>query len=255
MPARFHVFRCRGDNLGLLVHDPATGTTAAVDAPEEAAVLKAVAETGWQPTDILITHEHGDHVEAVAPLKKRFGCKVTGSPAAAKVAPVDAIVGTGSRFALGSLPVEVFDTPGHAAGHVTYHLPGEQAAFVGDVLFVMGCGRVLPGGLMEQMWASLQRVASFPDATTLYGGHDYTVANGRFALHVDPANAAVKARLKDAEAKAARGEFFAVTTLAEEKATNPFLRAGEPALAASAGLPGAPAAAVFAKLREMKNNF
>jgi hydroxyacylglutathione hydrolase len=254
MPARIHSFRCLADNLGALVHDDATGATAAIDVCDAATYEKALKATGWKLSDILITHEHGDHVQGIPALKEKYGCRVVGSALSAKAAPVDLVVGDGDEVKLGSLTAKVRTTPGHAAGHVIYNFAGEKAAFVGDVLFVMGCGRVF-GESYADMWRSLGIVAGLPDDTVLYTGHDYTVANGKFALHVDPANAALKARLADAEAKAAKGEFYAVTKLAEERGTNPFLRAGETALAAAAGLSGKPAGEVFRKLREMKNSY
>jgi hydroxyacylglutathione hydrolase len=250
MAASVHTFRCASDNLGALLHDPATGATAAIDTCDAAVYEAALADKGWRLSDILITHEHHDHVEGVAALKARYGCRVIGSTQAAAAAPVDLVVGDGDAVSIGSLAARVFAAPGHSPGHVIYHFAGESVAFVGDVLFVMGCGRVF-GEAYEPMWRSLGVVAGLPDATRLYTGHDYTIANGRFALHVEAGNA----QLQEAEALAAKGVFNAVTTLAEERATNPFLRAGLPELAQAAGLPGAGANAVFRKLREMKNSF
>lgn len=255
MPLQFHQFRCLKDNLGLLVHHEKTGATAVVDAPDAKQVEAALADTGWRLTDIWITHEHQDHVEGIPALKARYKAVVTGSAIAGKVVAVDRVVGEGSSFSFAGEPVKVHATPGHAAGHVIYHLPSAKAALVGDVLFVMGCGRILPGGTAAEMWASLSKVAALPDETMLYGGHDYTLANAAFAKHVDGANPKVLARFAEAEKAKAAGLFWASTKLADEKATNPFLRAGEPALAQAAGLTGAPADKVFAKLREMKNSF
>lgn len=251
-----HVFRVGSDNAGALLRDPATGAVASIDAGDADAILAALARTGWTLTDILITHEHPDHIAGVVALKAATGAKVSGPAAAAAAgAPVDAILREGSTVQLGAMDFDVWETPGHAPGHICLISEPEEIAFVGDVLFVMGCGRILPGGTAGQLWQGIQRFRALPASMTLVTGHDYTLANARFAAHVDPGNAAVAARLREAEAAKAAGRFWAVTTLGEERATNPFIRAGEPALAAGIGLTGAPAGAVFAALRDAKNSF
>lgn len=255
MPVEIRMFRCLSDNVGVLLHDTETGATATIDAPEADAVSNMLSQTGWTLSDILVTHEHADHIQGIPTLVERTGARVTGSEIVARAVKVDREVGEGSSIDVGSLSAAVRATPGHAAGHVIYHFPEHHIAFVGDVLFVMGCGRILPGGTPEQLWGSLEKVAALPDQTRIWGGHDYTLSNARFAMHVDPDNAALRARLAEAEAAKASGRFWGETDLASEKATNPFLRAGEPALAKSAGLPGASPLQVFARLREMKNSF
>lgn len=256
MPAEIHAFRCLDDNLGALIRDPASGAVAAIDAPDADAVLKAARDKGWRITDILVTHEHPDHVQGVPAVKAATGAKVAGSSIAARAAPLDRVLGDGDEVEVGALRARVHASPGHAAGHLIFHFAQDEAAFVGDVLFVMGCGRIFPPGTPDELWRSLGVVAAMPDATRLYGGHDYTLANARFAVHVDPDNQALRARLIDAESAKAEGRFWAVTDLAQERATNPYLRAGQPALASGAGLPpGTDPAAVFARLREMKNRF
>jgi hydroxyacylglutathione hydrolase len=156
--------------------------------------------------------------------------------------------------AFGGENFEIWHTPGHSDGHLSFVGRGAKLALVGDVVFVMGCGRVQPGQ-MDRMWTSLSRLMALPGDTRLLGGHDYTLANARFARSVDPANEALKARFAEAEKAKAEGRFWALTTVAEEKATNPFFRAGEPALAAAVGLAGAAPGAVFAALRDAKNRF
>ena len=256
MPAEIHAFRCNEDNLGALIRDPASGAVAAIDVPDADAVLSAAREKGWRITDILVTHEHGDHVRGIPAVKAATGARVAGSAIAARAAPLDRVLEDGGTVEVGRLAARVHAAPGHAAGHLVFHFEEEAAAFVGDVLFVMGCGRVLAPGTPEELWRSLGIVTGLPDATRLFGGHDYTLANARFARHVDPDNEAVRARLAEAEAAGAEGRFWADTCMAAERATNPFLRAGEPALARAAGLrPGADPGAVFARLREMKNRF
>lgn len=254
MPLDIHVFRTLSDNAGALLHDPASGVCAAVDVPDAAEVLAAARAKGWRISQVLVTHEHADHVQGVLTLKQATGAKVFAPAAARGAAPVDVVIGEGDHVAVGAYDFEVWATPGHAEGHVTLVSQGARLALVGDVVFVMGCGRVMPGR-MDAMWTSLSRIMALPDATRLITGHDYTLSNARFAAAMDPSNPAVSARLAEAEAAKAAGRFWAVTTIAEEKATNPFFRAGEDALAATLGLVGKPAGEVFAALREAKNKF
>jgi hydroxyacylglutathione hydrolase len=255
MPAEIHVFRCLDDNIGALIHDPSSGACAAIDAPEEGPILAALAETGWTLSDILVTHRHSDHVQAIEPIKGRTGCRVV-APAKARgqVPAVDAYVREGDTVHVGALQAHVWETPGHCTDHVSYWFAADRALFAADVIFTLGCGRVLEGTYAD-LWSSLQRLAALPDEVKVYCGHDYTLSNGRFALAVDPDNAALKARVKEAEGAAAAGGFLVPTTIGQEKATNPFLRAGEPALARAVKMEGADAATVFAALREWKNRF
>lgn len=253
MPAEIHVFRCLSDNVGVLVRDPASGACAAIDAPEEAPILQALDERGWRLTDILVTHRHADHVQAIEPLKARFGCRVTAPEKAGDAVPaVDARVREGDRVAVGGLAAEVWETPGHCADHVSFWFADDAVLFAGDTIFTLGCGRVLEGSY-EDLWRSLQRIAGLPPRTRLYTGHDYVLSNGRFALMVDPDNAALKARMAEAERAKAEDRFLVPSTLADELATNPFLRAGEPALARAVDREGEPPLAVFTALREWKN--
>jgi hydroxyacylglutathione hydrolase len=255
MPAEIRAFRCLEDNIGVLVHDPATGACAAIDAPEEAPILKALEASGWRLTDILVTHRHSDHVQAIAPLKRRFGCRVVApEKAAGEVPSADATVREGDTVQVGNLSAQVWDTPGHCRDHIAYWFAADSAVFAGDTIFTLGCGRVSESSYGD-MWASLSRLASLPDDARVYSGHDYTIANARFALAAEPDNAGVKARAAEAERAKAEGRFLIPSTIGEEKATNPFLRAGEPALARSVGREGADPATVFQALREWKNRF
>lgn len=254
MPLDIHVFRTLSDNAGALLRDPATGICATVDVPDAGEVLAAARAKGWTISQVLVTHEHGDHVQGIAALKQATGARVFAPAAARAGAPVDVVIGEGDHVALGGHDFGVWATPGHAEGHVSLVSAAAALALVGDVVFVMGCGRVMPGR-MEAMWTSLSRIMALPAATTLITGHDYTLSNARFAAAMDPSNPEVAARLAEAEAAKAAGRFWAVTTIAQEKATNPFFRAGEGALAATLGLVGKPAGEVFAALREAKNKF
>lgn len=256
MAAEIRVFRCLQDNIGVILHDPATGACAAIDAPEEAPIREVLEETGWTLSDILVTHRHADHVQGIEPLKSRYRCRVVAPTKAARQVPLaDEMVQEGDTVRVGSLSAEVWETPGHCIDHVAYWFAQEQALFAGDTLFTLGCGRVMESPY-ETMWASLSRLAGLPDETRVYSGHDYVISNARFALAAEPDNAALKARMGEVERAKEEGRFLVPSTLAEEKRTNPFLRAGEPALARSVGLePGADPAAVFAALREWKNRF
>jgi hydroxyacylglutathione hydrolase len=254
MAAQFQLFQCLSDNFGLLAHDPETGATAAFDAPEAEPVLAALDSAGWRLTDIWITHHHQDHVGGVAALKARFvDARVVGARKDAHRLPrLDLAVGEGDVIALGRCRAHVLETPGHTLGHVAYHLPDEAVVVTGDTLFSLGCGRVMEGD-MPMMHASVMRLAALPEDTRVYCGHEYTLANARFALTVDPDNVALKQRIAQAEALRARNAFTLPTTIGRERATNPFLRADDPGLRMSLGMETADDVAVFAELRERKN--
>lgn len=249
-------FLCRSDNIGVLIRDPATGACAAIDVPEAGPVLEALDETGWQLTDILVTHRHTDHVAGIPEVKARTGARVTAPAKAGEAVPeVDAWVAEGDVVRVGDLVAQVWETPGHCADHVTYWFEGAGVVFAGDTLFTLGCGRVMEAE-PATLWRSLKRFLALPDATAVYSGHDYVLSNGRFALAADPDNADLKERVAQAERLAQEGRFLIPSTIGEEKATNPFLRVSEPALARSAGLePGSDPEAVFTALRAWKNRF
>jgi hydroxyacylglutathione hydrolase len=255
MPAEIRVFRCLSDNIGALIHDPATGACAAVDAPEEAPIVEALEEAGWALSEIIVTHRHGDHVQGIEPLKLRYGCRVVApEKARGQVPAVDAYVREGDAVRVGELAAHVWATPGHCMDHVAYWFAADRALFAGDTLFTLGCGRVMES-TYAQMWSSLSRLAALPDEARVYSGHDYVIANGKFALAVEPGNAALKARMAEAEQAKAEDRFLIPSTIGEEKATNPFLRAGEPAVARAVKMEGAEPGAVFQALREWKNRF
>jgi hydroxyacylglutathione hydrolase len=254
MPAEIYVFRCLEDNIGALIHDPQTGQCAAIDAPEEAAVLQALKDTSWQLSDILVTHRHADHVQGIPGLKRRFGCRVVAPQKAAGEVPADAYVREGDTIKVGELAAHVWETPGHCRDHISLWFAADRALFAGDTLFTLGCGRVMESPYSE-MWHSLQRLAALPGEAKVYSGHDYVMSNAKFALAADPDNEVLKRRVAKAEQLAAEGKFLVPSTIEAERATNPFLRAGEPALARSVKLEGAEPGAVFEALREWKNRF
>jgi hydroxyacylglutathione hydrolase len=253
MPLIVEQFICRSDNYGVLLHDPDTGMTAAIDAPEEAAIAERIRARGWNLDHIFVTHHHADHVEGNVGLKRMFGATITGpAKEADRIPAIDRTVSEGDRVSLGGYEIDVMETPGHTLGHISYLVPGARMAFVADTLFAVGCGRVLEG-TMEMMWQSLTKLAALPGDTAIYFGHEYTEANIRFALTIEPDNEDLRARAEEAKREVAAGRATVPTTMGEEKRANVFLRADVPAVATAVGLAGKPAAQVFAEVRARKN--
>ena len=255
MPAQTYLFPCLKDNFGVLIHDPESGATAAIDAPEAAPVEAALKKTGWRLTDILVTHHHADHTQGIGELKSHHKCRVVVPRAeAARIAHVDETVGEGDTVRVGGLQGKVIDTPGHTAGHISYFFPADKLAFVGDTLFSIGCGRVIECN-PEMMWQSLLKLRGLPDDTQFYCGHEYTDANIRFAKTIEPNNKALAARSEQVKQQLAAGKPTIPATIGAEKAANPFLRADDAEVAKSLGLSGSPPWKVFAEIRERKNRF
>ena len=229
------------DNYVWLLRDEATGAVAVVDPGEAPPVEAALAARGWAPALILLTHHHGDHVGGVAALKAAHGAAVIGAAADAHRLPaLDRAVSPGETIAVGECQALVIDTPGHTRGHIAYHFAEAGVLACGDTLFSLGCGRMFEGSA-EEFFAALQRLAALPDETLVLCGHEYTQANARFALTVEPDNAALRARAAEIEAQRAAGRPTLPVTLGAEKATNPFLRARD--------------VARFAALRAAKDSF
>ena len=254
MTARIHQFTCLTDNFGVLVHDPDSGATATVDAPEAGPILAALDAKGWTLTDILLTHHHADHVQGVPALKGRFPqARVVGPAAEAdRIGGLDLKLAEGDRVAVGRLQAKVIATPGHTAGHIVYWFEDEDVLFAGDTLFALGCGRVFETSL-PTMYDSLMKLTHLPTETRIYCGHEYTLSNARFALSVDAGNGVLKERAAEIERLRADDRPTLPTTLEIELATNPFLRADEPGLKAGLGMADADPVAVFCELRERKN--
>ena len=253
MTAEIRLFPCLSDNFGYLIHDPATKATASIDAPEAAPVIKVLAREGWTLTDILVTHHHHDHVGGISELKQKFGCRVVAPhDKSAKIADVDLRVKGGDTVKIGGLTARVLETPGHTLDHISYLFEGEKALFAADTLFSIGCGRVFEGNY-PMMWDSLLKLRALPDDIRLYCGHEYTAANVKFALTVEPDNPALKARAAEVTRLRADNKPTVPTLLADEKKANVFLRADVPSVAAAVGLAGQSAAEVFRELRERKN--
>ena len=255
MPAETRLFLCRSDNYGVLLHDPETGATATIDAPEAAPIEAALKATGWKLTDILVTHHHADHTDGIRALKDKHKCRVV-APAgeAAKIPAVDKTVHEGDKVQVGKLAADVIETPGHTAGHIAYWFDKDKLAFVGDTLFSIGCGRVIEG-TPEQMWRSLVKLRDLPNDTEIYCGHEYTAANIKFARTIEPNNKALAAREAEMKQQISRNEPTIPVTIGEEKKANPFLRADVPEVTAGIGMQGKSPAQVFAEIRERKNKF
>lgn len=249
------LFRARSDNFGVLIHDAESGRTASIDAPEEQPILDALSRRGWRLTDILTTHHHPDHVEANLALKQRFGLTITGPVnEAGKIPGIDRPVGDGDSFDFAGHPVEVIETPGHTVGHICYHLPEDKLLFAADTLFALGCGRLFERPARD-MWTSLSKLLTLPDDTQVYFGHEYTLANARFAVTVDPESAALQERVKEIEATLAAGQHTAPTTIGVERRTNPFLRPDDPAIRKHLGMETAQDWEVFGEIRARKDKF
>jgi hydroxyacylglutathione hydrolase len=255
MPAEIRLFRCLQDNYGVLIHDPASGATASIDAPEAGPIEAALQATGWRLTDILVTHHHHDHTAGIGALKRRHKCRVV-APAGetVRIADVDLKVREGDRVSVGTMLAAVIETPGHTTGHIAYWFNDEKVAFVGDTLFSIGCGRVIEG-TPEQMWQSLKKLRDLPNETEIYCGHEYTLANIKFAMTIDAENPVLIAREAQANRQIAEGTPTIPVTIGDEKLANPFLRADVADLASDIGMAGAAPAKVFAEIRQRKNNF
>ena len=228
MSLTVRLFPCLSDNYGLLIRDDASGQVATVDTPDGDRILAELAASGWGRLDrILNTHWHADHTQGNAVIQAATGCEIVGPEEVRKAAPIDRVVGDGDTVVLGETTFTVTATPGHTLGHVVLRSAADDIAFVGDTLFPLGCGRLFEG-TPEQMWDSLRKLAAWPDETVLYGAHEYTTANARFALTLDD-RPEMAAHAEMIFAMRARDEPTEPTTLAIEKAFNPFLRAADAA--------------------------
>lgn len=255
MSAEIHLFLCYNDNYGVLLHDSESGATASIDAPEAGPVERALKDTGWRLTDILVTHHHGDHTAGIEELKKTHACRVIASRKEAdKIPGVDVAVREGDVVTIGNVSGHVLETPGHTLGHVAYWFGEARLVFVGDTLFSIGCGRLLEGDA-AMMWNSLLKLRSLPNDTRIYCGHEYTAANVRFALTVEPDNAALKTRADEVADQVAHNRPTIPVLLSAEAAANPFLRADVASLAAGIGMAGAAPDRVFAEIRARKDKF
>jgi hydroxyacylglutathione hydrolase len=243
------------DNYTYLLHDADSGATAVIDVPEAGPIDQELTKRGWTLTEIWLTHHHWDHIDGVPDLLAKHPAKVVGAKADAhRLPPLDLELSDGESFAFGGETVDVFDVSGHTVGHIAFHLPGSQILFTADSLMALGCGRLFEG-TPDQMWASLSKLAALPRETTVCSGHEYTQSNAKFALTIEPANAALISRSKEIDAARAEDRPTVPSTLAQELDTNPFLRAHIPDVQAQVGMAGEEPTAVFAEIRKRKDNF
>ncbi|CUJ84264.1 Hydroxyacylglutathione hydrolase [Ruegeria denitrificans] len=255
MPLEIVTIPCLSDNYAFLAHDAASGQTALIDAPEAGPILAELNARDWALSHVLLTHHHWDHIDGLAGILEKHSPKVIGAAADAhRLPPLDQQVAEGDSFEIGGEPVQVLDVSGHTIGHVAYYMPQSSAVFTADSLMALGCGRLFEG-TAPQMWDSLSKLAALPDETIVYSGHEYTRSNAKFAITVDPNNAALQQRMADIDTARAAGKPTVPSSLALEKATNPFLRATDPAIQAHLDMQNTDPTAVFAEIRARKDRF
>ncbi len=243
------------DNYVYLARDPDSGACAAIDPAVAAPVLRALGELGWKLTHILNTHHHGDHTGGNLEIKRATGCTVVGAAAdAARIPGIDVRLGEGDTVTLGNATARVFEVPGHTRAHIAYWFEDSRALFCGDTLFALGCGRLFEG-TAAQMWRSLGKLRALAGDTRVYCAHEYTNANADFALAMEPDNMALRKRADAVLALREAGKPTVPSTIAEERATNPFLRADVSDLQRAVGMAGQDPVSVFAEVRRRKDLF
>lgn len=248
-------FECLSDNYGYLLHDAEQGVTACVDTPDLSKIEQALTAKGWTLTHILNTHHHPDHVGANLALKEKYGCVVIGPSAEAERIPgIDIQVSEGDTVSIGNSRALVHDMPGHTLGHIVYRFAEDNVAFVGDVLFPLGCGRLFEG-TASQAWRSLEKLRAWPDDTQLYCAHEYSLANAEFALTIEPANQRLQRRVEKFKQIRLSGGYTVPSLLSEELETNPFLRPESPQVRQTLLLKDANNVDVFACIRTLKDRF
>ena len=249
MPLEIAIVPCLKDNYAYLLK--AGDACAVVDPSEPGPVTAALEARGWKLSHILNTHHHFDHTGGNRTLKEAFGALVVGpGKDAARIPGLDVGVEEAGGWEFAGLPVQVLEVPAHTRGAITFVIDGN--AFTGDTLFAMGCGRLFEGD-PAMMWASLTKLMALPDATRIYCGHEYTANNGRFALTLEPGNAALQARMKALQARGAATSM--PSDMALEKATNPFLRVASPEIRKALRMEKAGDVAVFGEIRKRKDYF
>ncbi len=243
------------DNYGFLLHDKASGATAAIDCGDAESYFQALDATGWKLTEIWITHHHWDHTQGLMEVKSATGCKVRGpEQKSTAIEGLDEHYWDGDSFEFAGQKVEVISTPGHTTDMINFYLPSEGKLFSGDTLFTLGCGRLFEG-TPDMMWIGMQKLLSLPVETLVYGSHEYTLANAKFAVSVDPKNEMLHARAVEFEKMQQEGEATVPTTLELEIATNPFLRPADPAIRKHLAMEKESDGSVFAEIRKRKDNF
>ncbi len=242
------------DNYVYILNEPDSGTTAVVDPPVTGPINELLANRGWAPSIILVTHHHPDHVAGVQELKAKYGARVYGPAAEREAIPgIDVALEEGDEVTVGDQTGTVLETPGHTRGHISYWFEESRALLCADTLFALGCGRLFEG-TAEQMQQSMDKYGALPDDALVYCGHEYTQSNARFALTVDPNNEALVKRAQEIDRLRAEGRPTVPSTLGEERATNPFLRTSDPQIKRLLKMENATPAEVFGEIRQRKDN-
>ena len=255
MPLELVTLPALSDNYTYLLHDSSSGDTACIDVPEADPILSELKTRGWTLTDIWLTHHHHDHIGGVDDLLEVYDAKVTGAAADRHRLPnLNREVQDGDSFYFGGETVDILDVSGHTVGHIAFVVPQSGFAFTADSLMALGCGRLFEG-TASQMWDSLQKLAALDPETLICSGHEYTQANARFAITIDPDNADLKMRVERINELRSADEPTVPSKLSEELATNPFLRAAEPGIQAHLDMIGAEPVEVFAEIRSRKDRF
>jgi len=250
-----HQYSYMSDNYGVLLHAPATGETACIDCGDVDASLAALEKTGWSLTEIWVTHHHADHTAGVMELKSATGSRVIGpAPLSQNIDGLDETLNDGDTFVFAGLEVRTIHTPGHTKDMINFYLPDENLIFTGDTLFTMGCGRLFECDA-NTMHESLAKLTALPPDTVVYSSHEYTLANVKFALSVDPDNPVLRSRASHVESLRADGKPTVPSTLQEELDTNPFLRTTDKKIRELLKMQSADDADVFAEIRLRKDNF
>lgn len=243
------------DNYVYLIREGTSGAVGVVDPAVAAPVLAEAARLGWRITHVLNTHHHGDHVGGNLEIQAATGCTIVGPAHDPDRIPGMAIqVKDGDTYRFGNEAAQVFFVPGHTRGHIAYWFKESAALFCGDTMFSIGCGRLFEG-TAQQMWASLSQLRALPADTRIYCAHEYTESNIRFAVTVEPANAALRAYEAEVKTKRAANIPTVPSTLGLERSANPFLRADTPELQAAIAMAGEDPVAVFAEVRRRKDVF
>jgi hydroxyacylglutathione hydrolase len=246
---------CLSDNYAYLLREKKTGAVALIDVPEAAPIKAALSERGWTLSQIWLTHHHFDHIDGLSDVLTDFPAPVYGGATDAhRLPPLDNALNDGDHFNLGNTHVEVIDVSGHTMGHIAFFVPTARAAFTADSLMAAGCGRLFEG-TPEQMHASFEKMTRWPDDTQICSGHEYTASNIKFALTVDPDNASLQQRARDTQAANAAGRFTVPSSMALERATNPYLRSNDTNLRKALKMSDESDADVFKEVRTRKDRF
>ncbi|MGX9356598.1 hydroxyacylglutathione hydrolase [Roseobacteraceae bacterium S113] len=246
---------CLEDNYAFLIHDARSGDTAVVDVPEPAPILAELKARGWTLSHVFLTHHHWDHIDGLPGLLSDAPAAIYGAAADVhRLPPLDVALAEGDVFQFGGEDVHVMDVSGHTIGHIALHLPTSKLAFTADSLMALGCGRLFEGS-PAQMHDSMQKLSALPPDTLICSGHEYTSANARFAITIEPENPQLIFRIDDIAVARASGRATVPSTLQLELDTNPFLRAHIPAVKSRLGMETAADVDVFTEIRARKDRF